>query len=378
MNRETEYDCAIIGGGVAGLSLAILLANDGKRTILFEKENYPFHKVCGEYISNESVKFISKLGAEISNYNLPNIDSLFMSSVSGIAVRRKLSVGGIGFSRYELDRLLYQTAIDCGVEVKTKTKVQRVEFEKDFLQISFGGEKINAKTGGGAFGKNSNIDAHLNRTIRAAGERNLFVAVKHHIKLPSYNRAQVELHNFKGGYCGLSAIEDDKVNLSYITKAENLRKCGGKISELERRILSKNPFLGKIISEAKFELEKPLVISHLHFGLKTAVDSHILMLGDAAGNIAPLSGNGMSMAFRSAAIAHKSINAFLSGKMSRAAMEKSYTDEYESAFSARIRYARMVHKTFGKPFLNNLSFYFLKAFPFLIDFTQTKIHGKEF
>ncbi len=377
MTRETEYDCAIIGGGVAGLSLAILLAKDGRKTILFEKQEYPFHKVCGEYISNESVKFINKLGAKISNYDLPNIDSLFMSSVSGIAVKRNLSVGGIGFSRYELDRLLYQTSIACGVQVKTQTKVQHVGFEKDFLQISFGNETINAKTVGGAFGKNSNIDAHLNRTIRA-DERNLFVAVKHHIKLSSYNRACVELHNFNGGYCGLSAIEDDKVNLSYITKAENLRKCGNKISELERRILSENPFLGKIIAEAKFELEKPLVISHLHFGLKTAVNSHILMLGDAAGNIAPLSGNGMSMAFRSAAIAHLCINDFLSGKMSRAAMEKSYTDEYKKAFSARIRYARMVHKTFGKPFLNNLSFYFLKAFPFLIDFTQTQIHGKEF
>jgi menaquinone-9 beta-reductase len=378
MNHETNYDCAIIGGGVAGLSLAILLAKDGKKVILFEKENYPFHKVCGEYISNESVKFINKLGANLSIYDLPQMNSLFLSSISGIAIKRNLSIGGIGFSRYELDNLLYQTAICGGVDVRSKTKVQSVQFEQDQFQISFNNQQITAKTVCGAYGKNSNIDAQLNRLIRADSEKKIFVAVKHHIKADFYDRTRVEMHNFNGGYCGMSAIENGKVNLSYITKAANLRKFGGNISELEKHILSENPFLKKYFDEAKFELEKPLVISHLHFGLKTAVDSHILMLGDAAGNIAPLSGNGMSMALRSASIAHEVISLFLNNQITRNAMETAFTNEYKKAFRARISYARMVHKTFGKPVLNNLSFYFLKMFPFMIDFTQAQIHGKEF
>jgi menaquinone-9 beta-reductase len=377
MINNSDYDCAIIGGGVAGLSLAILLAKDKKKVILFEKESYPHHKVCGEYISNESVNFIKKLGVDLSSHDLPNIDSLFLSSVSGISIKRKLSIGGIGFSRYELDNLLYQLAINCGVEVKTKTKVQSVNFTDDSFQISFGSETITAKTACGAYGKNSNIDVLLNRAIRAKSERHLFIAVKHHIKA-EYDRTQVEMHNFKGGYCGISAIEDGKVNMSYITKVENLKNCGNKISELEKRVLSANPFLKRYIDEAKFEFEKPLVISHLYFGIKSTVDEHILMLGDAAGNIAPLSGNGISMALRSASIAHKSVTSFLNQQISRLAMEATYVKEYKNAVSSRIRYARMVHQTFGKPILNNLSFYFLKMFPFMIDFTQEKIHGNEF
>ncbi len=377
MINEIDYDCAIIGGGVAGLALAILLAKEDKKVILFEKENYPFHKVCGEYISNESVKFINKLGVDLSTFDLPKIDSLFLSSVSGISIKRKLSIGGIGFSRYELDNLLYKKALHCGVEVKTKTKVQNVEFKDDLFHVAFGSKQVTAKTVCGAYGKNSNIDVQLNRTIRATSEKNLFIAVKHHIRT-KYDRTQVEMHNFKGGYCGLSAIEDGKVNMSYITKAENLKNCGNKIAGLEKHVLSGNPFLKKYIDEAKFELEKPLVISHLHFGLKTTVDEHILMLGDAAGNIAPLSGNGISMALRSASIAHKTVNSFLNQQISRSTMEKVYTSEYKKAFSARIRYARMVHQTFGKPLLNDLSFYFLKVFPIMIDFTQAKIHGDEF
>ncbi|HZZ75876.1 MAG TPA: FAD-dependent oxidoreductase, partial [Puia sp.] len=54
MNTDRKYDVAIVGGGLAGLSLAILLARESYRVCLFEKEAYPFHKVCGEYISMES------------------------------------------------------------------------------------------------------------------------------------------------------------------------------------------------------------------------------------------------------------------------------------------------------------------------------------
>jgi flavin-dependent dehydrogenase len=51
MQDVTKYDVAIIGGGLAGLSLSIQLAKKNYSVVLFEKEKYPFHKVCGEYIS---------------------------------------------------------------------------------------------------------------------------------------------------------------------------------------------------------------------------------------------------------------------------------------------------------------------------------------
>ena len=62
MNADRIYDIAIVGGGLAGLSLSILLARKGFRICLFEKESYPFHKVCGEYISMESWDFLVGLG----------------------------------------------------------------------------------------------------------------------------------------------------------------------------------------------------------------------------------------------------------------------------------------------------------------------------
>ena len=62
MNTDRKYDVAIVGGGLAGLSFPFNLPEKGSRVCLFEKEKYPFHKVCGEYISMESWGFLTGLG----------------------------------------------------------------------------------------------------------------------------------------------------------------------------------------------------------------------------------------------------------------------------------------------------------------------------
>src|SRR6266581_1296849 len=78
-----EYDVAIIGGGLGGLSLSIQSAKAGHKTILFEKEKYPFHKVCGEYVSLESWDFLEELGLPLSQMNLPIISDLIVTSPTG-------------------------------------------------------------------------------------------------------------------------------------------------------------------------------------------------------------------------------------------------------------------------------------------------------
>src|SRR3954462_13201220 len=124
MSDVTLYDVAIIGGGLAGLSLAIQCAGAGYVVILFEKEDYPFHKVCGEYISNESLPFMQRLGVPLQQYHLPQINTLRLTDVSGRLYQFPLHLGGFGISRYTLDHLLYQTALEKGVVMKTNTKVQ--------------------------------------------------------------------------------------------------------------------------------------------------------------------------------------------------------------------------------------------------------------
>jgi flavin-dependent dehydrogenase len=71
MADTSMYDIAITGGGLAGLTLSVQCADAGYRVLLIEKEQYPFHKVCGEYISNESTGFLERLGLPLRDLKLP-------------------------------------------------------------------------------------------------------------------------------------------------------------------------------------------------------------------------------------------------------------------------------------------------------------------
>ncbi len=112
---SNSFDVGIIGGGLAGLSLSILMAKAGHKVILFEKEKYPFHRVCGEYISLESRNFIESLGLNLSKLDLPIIKKLIVSSPNGDFLRSKLDMGGFGISRYFIDNELQKIAVNNGV-----------------------------------------------------------------------------------------------------------------------------------------------------------------------------------------------------------------------------------------------------------------------
>src|ERR1051325_2302294 len=100
MAEEKLYDVGIVGGGLAGLALSIQLAKAGYEVILFEKEKYPFHKVCGEYISMESWDFLKSLGLPLDEMNLPRVRNLIVTSPNGKKVESILAPGGFGISRY--------------------------------------------------------------------------------------------------------------------------------------------------------------------------------------------------------------------------------------------------------------------------------------
>ena len=99
---HTDYDIGIVGGGLAGLCLALLSVDAGYSVVLFEKEQYPFNKVCGEYISFESYNFLVLLGLPLHDWNLPEIKKLELSDMQGRLYNFRLDTGGFGISRYTI------------------------------------------------------------------------------------------------------------------------------------------------------------------------------------------------------------------------------------------------------------------------------------
>jgi flavin-dependent dehydrogenase len=288
-------------------------------------------------------------------------------------------MGGFGISRFTLDNALYELAVTKGVHVLTETKVQDVSFENDAFEITSSFKTVKAKVVAGSFGKRSNLDIKWKRSFTKEKDSRLnnYVGIKYHLQ---YNHKPdiISLHNFKNGYCGISKIEDGKSCLCYLTTAANLKSCNNSIAEMEKNILFKNPHLEKIFTNAAFLFDKPLTISQISFAEKAQVEDHVLMVGDSAGMITPLCGNGMSMAMHASEIAFENIDNFLKRNITRSQMEKNYRALWRQQFSKRLATGRLVQRMFGGNVSTAMFLKLMGIFPGVANKLIESTHGKEF
>ena len=377
--KEAPYELAVIGGGLAGLALAIQSARSGYNTILFEKEKYPFHRVCGEYISLESWNFIEELGIPLSDMNLPQIHELLVTAPNGSSIRHHLPLGGFGISRYLLDHSLSKIARSSGAVLMEETKVTDVQYQNSTFYIKSTEGEFQSKVVAGAFGKRSNLDVKLARAFiqRKPDKLNNYIAVKYHVSYP-IPESEIALHNFQDGYAGISQIENNIQCLCYLTTAENLRKNENDIRKMEKVVLMRNRYLRDIFTKAKFHYSSPVTISQISFNLKEQVLQHILLLGDAAGMITPLCGNGMSMALHSSKLAFEVIDSFLKNKINQQEFEDKYTRQWKELFATRLKSGRVIQYMFGSPILTNFFITTIRPFPKIVDFLIKRTHGTPF
>jgi flavin-dependent dehydrogenase len=377
--HDSIYDCAVIGGGLSGLCLAIQLADQGWRVIVFEKNEFPLHKVCGEYISMESHDFLLRLGLPLKEWKLPYITQLGISSEQGFMLDAPLGLGGFGISRYTLDQELYLLAVGKGVTVLTPCKVQATRYldAEDISEIETTKGRYRSKLICGSYGKYTPAFIHEQADYTAEKNSKNYIGVKYHIKadLPQ-NR--IELHNFSDGYCGISKVDKDWYCLCYLSSAENLRRHGNSIGRMEEQVLYKNPFLKRYFTECEFVNRQPLVISNVQFSKKQVYSSHVFLLGDAAGSISPLCGNGMSMGMRASALLATGINAYLHEELSRQELITHYTAAWNSAFHTRIKTGYYLQNLFGKKTSTQLALKTLSLFPALTKKIISLTHGKPF
>lgn len=370
------YPCAIVGGGLAGLCLAIQLAQKGIEVILFEKNSYPLHKVCGEYISMESWGFLSDLGVELDKLNLPRITQLGISSENGYMLNSQLPLGGFGISRYLLDHALCQIARTNGVVVHENCKVLDVQnTEEKVCEITTAQGIYHAEIICGCFGRYAPNFAKP--AIETLAKRPNYIGVKYHIRTElAPNR--IELHNFKEGYCGISKVDNDRHCLCYLSKNTSLQQSGNDIKAMERNYLYKNPFLKKYFTQSAFLFEKPLVISNIFFHPKQAYTNGMFMVGDAAGAITPLSGNGMSMAMRASKILATLLTQYFSGNLEKQDLIARYTALWKNNFKPRIWAGQYLQRLFSQKTSMHWALKTLHYFPAATQKLIGMTHGKPF
>lgn len=379
----TTFDTAVIGGGPAGCSAAITLAERGAKVVLFEAKTYPHHKVCGEFLSPECLDLIEKLGClnTLRELRPMAIHTAHFTARSGFTWEARLPGTAWGITRSAFDQVLADRACAVGVEVCAGTPVTNITGNlANGFRIearSAPDKQTNARTVIAAHGKRSTLDRNLSR--RFFNQPQPFIGLKAHFEGPPLP-GRIDLHTFQGGYCGMSETEHGTANVGILVHQSVFTRIGG-VESFVSWMAAQNPHLGRWLSQAHRVSERWLTIAQIPFISKEQVVNDILMAGDAAGLIAPLAGDGISMALYGGELAASHVTAFLAGDLTAEELCASYTVAWQRKFNARLRLGRILQSFMLRPSLLAPALRLIAAIPplgdYLIHHTRDTVINKE-
>ena len=355
-----EFDAAIVGAGPAGSSAAIELARGGFSVVVLEKDRFPRDKVCGEFLSPEAMADLSRWGvaARLDGEHVERIDRGTFFFEHGRSVEFPLPRPAIGVSRRLLDTRLAEEAASSGAQVRFGANVDRIDgsLGDGFAVSGAGGESpVTARVVLAAWGRWTPLDRALGRSFAARTRGRFFGWSRHDSGDSSHLAGRIHLHFFRGGYGGLSRVEDGLVNFAGVVSENELRRRLGTANDggngWERflaALVDGEPRLRADLaplSPTREVLGTPAVFFERH----APAFRGILGVGDAAGIRDPFTGDGQATAIRGGVVAARWVGRFLRGEIAPADLERFYRAAWRREFGARFTWDAIFRKALLSP-----------------------------
>jgi flavin-dependent dehydrogenase len=297
---EVKAEVVVVGGGLAGSAAAIGLARAGRDVVLLERESQAQHKVCGEFLSQEALKYLSLLG--LAGVGGVPIGAVRLACQAGVS-EAELPFRAMSVTRRRLDEELLQVAAAAGVRVVRGCRVQGLAREgAGWSAVVEGGETVLADAAFLATGKHD-----VRGRARPKGKQSDLVAFKMYWRLAPEQAAalegHVELMLYRGGYAGLQPVEEGAVNLCCLVERARLRQLGGSWEKLLAAMQQECGLLRERLQGAQALLERPLAVAAIPYGYVRETSDGVWALGDQAAVIPSFTGDGMSIALHSGCLA---------------------------------------------------------------------------
>jgi flavin-dependent dehydrogenase len=337
-------DLIVIGGGPAGTSAAITCARNGARVLLLERGRFPRHKVCGEFVSAESLDLLAGLLAPQDKPLLADAIRIPRARVflDGRVLETTVDPPAASISRLNFDAALWASAEQCGVEARQQVVVRSISGSGPFLvETSVGQFKSRALVN--ASGRWSN----LNRTsVDGQNSGVKWLGLKGHFAESSPS-ASVDLYFFQGGYCGVQPVNiiDGAEQSARVNACAMV--CTDVASTLSEVFIC-HPALRERSRQWK-PLSDPVSTSPLVFREPQPERDGILMAGDAAAFVDPFVGDGISLALRSGSLAAESLLPFFAGDVSLAEAARNYVSAYERRLAPVFRMSSKIRRMLSLP-----------------------------
>ncbi|HEY6806164.1 MAG TPA: NAD(P)/FAD-dependent oxidoreductase [Pyrinomonadaceae bacterium] len=364
-SQPANYDVIIAGGGPAGSSAAIHLANHGVRVLLLEQKRFPRPKLCGEFISPECIEHFERLGVahDMHASHPANITETVFYSRAG----KKIVVpsgwfgrtAAMGLSRAAMDDNLLKRARSVGADVREETTVVDVIEEDDrVIGVKFknsqGEQEELASIVIDATGRGRLLTRKLKNSQDRHAQRSKLVAFKAHLTNTRGSLSSCEIYSYPGGYGGLNTIEDGLSNICFIVNASLVKQAHSSPEQVLQNQLMQNQRAAFVLQQAKVATDW-LSVSLESFGRQHPSPAKgLLAIGDSAAFIDPFTGSGMLMALESGQLVSGVIVRRLN-KSDLAVLCGEYTSQYHQKFAARLRTSGLLRRVAFNPLLAQLT-----------------------
>jgi flavin-dependent dehydrogenase len=331
-----EYDLIVAGAGPAGSACAITAARAGAKVLLLEKDRFPRHKVCGEFVSPESLELLRSLlrGSApevVGAASRPWIASarVFFGDQPIIL---PVSPPAQSIPRFELDAALFESARREGVQVREGAIVRAVE-KNSWFNVRTEDSSFTAKAAVNATGRWSQLTQYP-----AAGKMK-WIGLKAHF-YEAAPASSTDLYFFPGGYCGVQPVGTDRINACAMVQA-------GVAKSLEE-VFARHPALWQ--RTRAWEMCFPAITtSPLYFRKPETQDRGMLLAGDSAGFIDPFAGDGISLALQGGALAARCLTGFLQARCSWDESHRQYRAAYLKRLAPAFRNAARLRMLLAAP-----------------------------
>lgn len=353
-----EREIVVVGGGPAGCAAAILLRQQGRDVLLLDEATFPRDKVCGESVSPGARALLERLGVASAVRALRpwRLDGMAVTSPGGIRFEGDYpaaSGGGMALRRCALDAVLLDGARRAGVEVRTATHVRGLLRDAgDVVGVRLGradeASEVRSRLVLGCDGRRSVVGRELG-LLREHPRFRRF-AVRGYWRGVHGLEHRGEMHVGGGGYCGVAPLCSESANVTFVLPAPHLRDAGGDLEGFYRRALARWPRLAERLEAARLE-GPPRALGPLALEASGIVAPGAALVGDAAGFYDPFTGEGVTLALRSAALVAETVGEALD--RSGAPLLEAYAARRRAETRDKFRFNRLLQGVVAWPALSD-------------------------
>ena len=347
-------DIAIVGAGPAGALAGAILARAGLKVRLFDRSRFPRHKLCGDTLNPGALGVLSR-HFDVTRLieSSDPIHGMVLTGPGGVRVRGEYGnqVAGRSITRKVLDEWVLQQAIAAGAQFEEGVSIRDVVID-------------DGRISGVVAGGNGHARMHPAKIVIAADGRHSTIAFGRGLaKQPQHPRRWAigsyfkdvaemttlgEMHVRRGHYIGVAPVPGGITNACLVVPHDHGDAPIAEPMKALERVLHDDPELKSRFAGAKL-VEPPTMLGPMAVDTNGAGEPGLLLAGDAAGFIDPMTGDGLRFAFAGAELAATVAQEVLSGRLPIDRAHIELANRRRSAFASKWRFNRALRKLVASP-----------------------------